>query len=75
MNNLYRNTKALYECDDNPSGFEWADDISAEELTSPVIFTVSFILTTDGNLSVSTTDAVVRIFRPFVSPLILKLTV
>lgn len=31
MNNLYRNTKALYECDDNPSGFEWADDISAEE--------------------------------------------
>ena len=34
MNNLYRNTKALYECDDNPSGFEWADDISAEE---PVI--------------------------------------
>ncbi len=37
MNNLYRNTKALYECDDNPSGFEWADDISAEETVIAVL--------------------------------------
>lgn len=37
MNNLYRNTKALYECDDNPSGFEWADDISAEETVIVVL--------------------------------------
>lgn len=37
MNNLYRNTKALYECDDNPSGFEWADDISAEEMVIAVL--------------------------------------
>ena len=37
MNNLYRNTKALYECDDNPSGFEWADDISAEETVTAVL--------------------------------------
>ena len=37
MNNLYRNTKALYECDDNPSGFEWADDISAEETVIDVL--------------------------------------
>ena len=36
-NNLYRNTKALYECDDNPSGFEWADDISAEETVIAVL--------------------------------------
>lgn len=37
MNNLYRNTKALYECDDNPSGFEWADDVSAEETVIAVL--------------------------------------
>lgn len=37
MNNLYRNTKALYECDDNPSGFEWTDDISAEETVIAVL--------------------------------------
>lgn len=37
MNNLYHNTKALYECDDNPSGFEWADDISAEETVIAVL--------------------------------------
>lgn len=37
MNNLYRNTKALYECDNNPSGFEWADDISAEETVIAVL--------------------------------------
>lgn len=37
MNNLYRNTKALYECDDNPSDFEWADDISAEETVIAVL--------------------------------------
>lgn len=37
MNNLYRNKKALYECDDNPSGFEWADDISAEETVIAVL--------------------------------------
>lgn len=37
MNNLYRNTKAFYECDDNPSGFEWADDISAEETVIAVL--------------------------------------
>ena len=37
MNNLYRNTKALYECDDNPSGFEGADDISAEETVIAVL--------------------------------------
>lgn len=37
MNNLYRNTKALYECDDNPAGFEWADDISAEETVIAVL--------------------------------------
>ena len=37
MNNLYRNTKALYEYDDNPSGFEWADDISAEETVIAVL--------------------------------------
>lgn len=37
MNDLYRNTKALYECDDNPSGFEWADDISAEETVIAVL--------------------------------------
>lgn len=37
MNNLYRNTKALYECDDNPSGFEWVDDISAEETVIAVL--------------------------------------
>lgn len=37
MNNLYCNTKALYECDDNPSGFEWADDISAEETVIAVL--------------------------------------
>ena len=37
MNNLYRNTKALYDCDDNPSGFEWADDISAEETVIAVL--------------------------------------
>lgn len=37
MNNLYRNTKALYECDDNPSGFEWADDISVEETVIAVL--------------------------------------
>lgn len=37
MNNLYRNIKALYECDDNPSGFEWADDISAEETVIAVL--------------------------------------
>ena len=37
MNNLYRNTKALYECDDNPSGFEWAADISAEETVIAVL--------------------------------------
>lgn len=37
MNNLYRNTKALYECDDNPSGFEWADDISADETVIAVL--------------------------------------
>ena len=37
MNNLYRNTKALYECDDNPSGFEWADDISAEDTVIAVL--------------------------------------
>lgn len=37
MNNLYRNTKALYECDDNPLGFEWADDISAEETVIAVL--------------------------------------
>lgn len=37
MNSLYRNTKALYECDDNPSGFEWADDISAEETVIAVL--------------------------------------
>lgn len=37
MNNLYRNTKALYESDDNPSGFEWADDISAEETVIAVL--------------------------------------
>ena len=37
MNNLYRNTTALYECDDNPSGFEWADDISAEETVIAVL--------------------------------------
>lgn len=37
MNNLYRKTKALYECDDNPSGFEWADDISAEETVIAVL--------------------------------------
>ena len=31
------NIKALYECDDNPSGFEWADDISVEETVIAVL--------------------------------------